>query len=126
MSLIDDIADRLFAAIAAGDSHALGAMYADDVKIWHNTDRVEMTKEQNLASLDALAAVTTERRFSDIRRHEIAGGFVQQHLMHLDFGTHTGELPACLVVMVKNGLVTRVDEYYDNRTVASFGRDNQA
>jgi ketosteroid isomerase-like protein len=122
MDAMNELADRLFAAIEAGDSDALGEMYADHVKIWHNTDHIEMTKEQNLASLDALAAVTTSRRFSDVRRHEIDGGFVQQHVMHLDFGTHQGELPACLVVMVEDGLVTRVDEYFDNSTVAAFGR----
>jgi ketosteroid isomerase-like protein len=122
MDAMNELADRLFAAIEAGDSDALGAMYADDVRVWHNTDHIEMTKEQNLASLDALAAVTVSRRFSDVRRHEIDGGFVQQHVMHLDFGTHQGELPACLVVMVEDGLVTRVDEYFDNSTVAAFGR----
>ncbi|MGA1766856.1 MAG: DUF4440 domain-containing protein, partial [Ilumatobacteraceae bacterium] len=62
MEQIDAIANRLIAAIEAGDRDALGAVYADDVVVWHNTDQVEMTKEQNLASLDALAAMTMSRR----------------------------------------------------------------
>ena len=86
MDSADTIADRLIGAIEAGDREALGALYADDVVIWHNTDRVEMTKEQNLASLDALAAMTTARRFTDVRRHGIDGGFVQQHVLNLDWG----------------------------------------
>ena len=97
MGAFDDIADGVVAAITAGDSAALGELYADDVVVWHNTDGIEMTKEENLASLDALAAMTTKRSFSNIRRHEIDGGFVQQHVMHLDWGSGSGDLPACLV-----------------------------
>ncbi|NBQ51391.1 MAG: nuclear transport factor 2 family protein, partial [Marivivens sp.] len=93
MGAYDEIADGVVAAITAGDSAALGELYADDVVIWHNTDGIEMTKEQNLASLDALAAMTTSRSFSNIRRYDIDGGFVQQHVMHLDWGSGSGELP---------------------------------
>lgn len=122
MTAIDDIADGVVAAIAAGDSEALAELYADDVVVWHNTDGIEMTKEQNLASLDALAAITTERSFSNIRRYEIAGGFVQQHVMHLDWGSGSGDLPACLVVKVEDGKIIRADEYFDGATIAKFGR----
>lgn len=122
MSTCDEIADGIVAAITAGDSAALGEWYADDVVIWHNTDGIEMNKEQNLASLDALAAMTTSRSFSNIRRYEFHGGFVQQHVMHLNWGSRTGELPGCLVVMVRDGKVIRADEYLDGATIASFGR----
>lgn len=122
MGAYDDIADGVVAAITAGDSAELGELYADDVVIWHNTDGIEMTKEQNLASLDALAAMTTSRSFSNIRRYDIDGGFVQQHVMHLDWGSGSGELPGCLIVLVKDGKIIRADEYLDGATIASFGR----
>ena len=121
MSLIDDIANRVVAAIEAGDSAALGELYHDDVVIWHNTDRVEMTKEQNLASLDALAAMTTSRSFSDIRRYPIESGFVQQHVLHLSWGSGSGELPGCLIVTLRDNKIIRADEYLDGATIASFG-----
>ena len=121
MDSADTIADRLIGAIEAGDREALGALYADDVVIWHNTDQVEMTKEQNLASLDALAAMTTSRRFSDVRRHAIDGGFVQQHVLNLEWGSGSGTLPGCVVVQLRDGLISRIDEYLDGATIASFG-----
>lgn len=121
MEHIDVIANRLIAAIEAGDRDALGAVYADDVVVWHNTDQVEMTKEQNLASLDALAAMTTTRRFTDVRRHAVDGGFVQQHVLHLDWGSGSGSLPGCVVVQLRDGLIARIDEYLDGATIASFG-----
>jgi ketosteroid isomerase-like protein len=121
MEQIDAIANRLIAAIEAGDRDALGAVYADDVVVWHNTDQVEMTKEQNLASLDALAEMTTARRFTNVRRHVIDGGFVQQHVLNLDWGSGSGALPGCVVVQLRDGLIARVDEYLDGATIASFG-----
>ena len=121
MEHIDAIANRLIGAIEAGDRDALGAVYADDVVVWHNTDQVEMTKEQNLASLDALAAMTMSRRFTDVRRHLIDGGFVQQHVLNLDWGSGSGALPGCVVVQLRDGLISRIDEYLDGATIASFG-----
>ncbi|MBL6635322.1 MAG: nuclear transport factor 2 family protein [Actinobacteria bacterium] len=121
MGAFDDIADGVVAAITAGDSAALGELYADDVVVWHNTDGIEMTKEENLASLDALASMTTGRSFSNIRRYEIEGGFVQQHVMHLDWGSGSGDLAACLVVKVENEKIIRADEYFDGATIATFG-----
>ena len=120
MDIIDDIADRLTAAVEAGDRDALGALYADDVVVWHNTDRVELTKEQSLTGLDRLVAVTSSRQYRDIRRYHIDGGFVQQHLLHLEFATGSGDLPGCVVVKVDGGEITRIDEYLDGATMASF------
>ena len=121
MDSADTIADRLIGAIEAGDREALGALYADDVVIWHNTDQVEMTKEQNLASLDALTAMTTARRFSGVRRHTIDGGFVQQHVLNLGWSSGSGALPGCVVVRVRDGLILRIDENLDGVTIASLG-----
>jgi ketosteroid isomerase-like protein len=50
------------------------------------------------------------------------GGFVQQHVLR---GTrkHDGErlaLPACIVCAVKDGKITRLDEYFDSARVAEF------
>ena len=74
-----------------------------------------------LASLDALAEMTTARRFTDVRRHGIDGGFVQQHVLNLDWGSGSGALPGCIVVQLRDGLISRIDEYLDGATIASFG-----
>ena len=41
------LAVRFFDAVEAGDIAALRACYADDARIWHNTDRAEQTPEDN-------------------------------------------------------------------------------
>ena len=54
MGAFDDIADGDLlqrSPQVIPNAAALGELYADDVVVWHNTDGIEMTKEENLASL---------------------------------------------------------------------------
>jgi hypothetical protein len=64
-------------------------------------------------------AVSTPSR--GVRRHAIDGGFVQQHVLNLEWGSGSGALPGCVVVQLRDGLIARVDEYLDGATIASFG-----
>lgn len=114
MSATTQLADRIFAAIKAGDAEAVGGIYADHVVIWHNTDGIEQTKEQNLRVLAWLIRSTTRREYRSIRRFEIDGGFVQQHDLHVELpDASSAVLPACVVVSVDGGRITRIDEYLD-------------
>jgi len=115
MSSVTDVADRIFAAIEAGDADAVAAIYADDAVIWHNNDGVEQTKAQNLRVLDWLVRLTTRREYCNIRRYEIEGGFVQQHDLHVDLSDgRSAILPACVIVQVDGDKITRIDEYLDS------------
>jgi len=121
---INTLADRLFAAIEAGDTEAVAACYADDAVVWHNTDQVDQNKADNLRVLSWVIDHTAVRTYRDIRRTVIDHGFVQQHSLHVGFDDgRTADLPACLVVAVADGLVVRIDEYLDGAAVATtFGR----
>jgi uncharacterized protein len=119
-----ELADRLVAAIEAGDVEAVAAIYADDAVIWHNTDQTEQSKAENLAVLGWLVRKTVSRSYREIRRSVVDDGFVQQHVLHVEFPDgRSADLPACLVVEVSDGHITRLDEYLDNVGVmAAFGR----
>jgi ketosteroid isomerase-like protein len=117
---IDDLADRLVVAIEAGDVEGVAAIYADDAVIWHNTDQVEQSKPENLAVLGWLVKHTASRSYREIRRSVIDGGFVQQHVLHVEFADgRSADLPACLVVQVADGRIARLDEYLDGAAVAA-------
>ena len=122
--MINTLADRFFAAIETGDVTTVETMYADDAVIWHNTDQVEQAKVDNLAVLGWLVKKTATRQYRDIRRSSTDGGFVQQHVLHVEFADgRSADLPACLVVQVSDDRITRLDEYLDNVGVtAAFGR----
>lgn len=115
------VATRFFAAIEHGDIDTVRAIYAPDAVIWHNTDEHGSTVEENLQVLSDFVQRIRERRYENRRVEVFAGGFVQQHLL-------TGiradgvrlRLPACLVCTVRNGRITRLDEYFDSVAVAPW------
>ena len=109
-----ELADSLVAAIEAGDTDALRQIYAPIAGIWHNFDQVTQTVDENLATLGWLIERLPERRYDIVRRERLADGFLQQHV--LVGTTRRGdrlELPACLVVRVEAGRITRLEEYLD-------------
>lgn len=118
---IEEVATRFFAAIEAGDIEAIGQIYAPDAVIWHNTDQVEQSVEQNLVVLRWVHEHVKGWHYEDVRRSCFPGGFVQQHVGK---GTAPSGLPvampACIVASVRDGRVTRIDEYIDSAGVAAL------
>jgi len=110
------IADRLFSAIAAGDVAAVRALYAPDARIWHNFDDVTQTAEENLAVLQWVTTHIRGLRYDDVRRQATPEGFVQQHVLRGTVGNGVAvEIPACIVVTVRDGRIARLDEYLDSK-----------
>ena len=109
-----EVAERLFAAITAGDIDAVVAIYHPDVVVWHNTDGMEQTAQDNLIILRWVTHNIADLRYEEVRRAETPAGFVQQHVMRgiAPNGTPI-EVPACVVCTVENGKITRLDEYLD-------------
>jgi uncharacterized protein len=117
MSPSDDmnmLADRVMRAIETGDRAAIAACYAPDARIWHNFDGVAQTLEENLRTMDWIAGRLSGRKYEIVARHAFDGGYVQQHVLT---GTlNDGQpfrMPACIVVQVADGVITRLDEYLD-------------
>jgi ketosteroid isomerase-like protein len=120
---IETLARRFFDAIEAGDVGAVGACYADDAVIWHNTDGLANTKAENVATLANFIRFIPERRYLDRRLTAFPGGFVQQH--RLEGKRRDGkvvELTACIVCSVAGGVITRLDEYFDAAQVEAWSR----
>lgn len=118
MSDASDIAERLFAAIEAGDLDAVRDLYAPDAVIWHNTDEAEQTVEQNLRVLGWVVDHLADRRYEEVRRSPTPTGFVQQHVLRCTRGDGTRvEVPACLVVTCAGGRIVRLEEYLDSAHV---------
>lgn len=120
---IKALATRFFDSIEAGDAAAVADCYADDVEIWHNTDRQIETKADNVKTLSGFIRHIPTRRYEDRRLTVYPGGFVQQHLL---VGVRPDgkrvELPACLICVVADGRITRLDEYFDSEQVAAWSR----
>lgn len=108
------IADRLVAAIEAGDLDAVRDLYAPEIVVWANFDDTRRNRDSSLRVLGWLVRSTTRRRYEIVRRHVIADGVVQQHVLHgtteagADFA-----MPACLVLHVDGEHIVGIDEYLD-------------
>jgi ketosteroid isomerase-like protein len=109
-----EVAERLFAAITAANIDAVADLYHPDIVVWHNSDGMEQTGQDNLLILRWVSRNVRELRYEDVRRSETANGFVQQHVMRgiAPNGTPI-EIPACVICVVENGRITRLDEYLD-------------
>jgi ketosteroid isomerase-like protein len=115
MSASLDLVHRLISAIEAGDIEGVRACYSPAVTVWANFDGEAKDLEASLGVLSWLVGVTTERRYEIVRRIEIEGGALQQHVLHGTV-TKTGKsfsMPACLVVAIADGVITHIDEYLD-------------
>jgi ketosteroid isomerase-like protein len=114
------VADELFTAIEKGDVDAVRALYAPDIVVWHNTDGIEQTAEQNLRILRWLVDNLADRSYDDVRRRDYDGGFVQQHVLRFTYNGTRCEIPACIVASTAEGHITRIDEYLDSAHISQL------
>jgi limonene-1,2-epoxide hydrolase len=114
------VADALGRAMNTLDARALQAIYADDITVWHGATGAAMGKAENIAMLSALYSIASSLEYINIKRHDIAGGLVQQHQLigTLADGSTLPALNACLVIKVDSGQITSIEEYFDASTFA--------
>ena len=123
-----DVADRLFATIEKGDKAAVDRMWSDDIAVWRVGARRDDDKARALRVIDWFINVTTERRYEILDRQLFddgsTSGFVQQHILHAT--GHAGQsisMRVCIVIrMGTNGLINRIDEYFDPGEIAPLMR----
>jgi uncharacterized protein len=117
------LAQRLFDAIETGDLDTVGTCYDDGILVWGNSDDRERDKASALRVLGWLCARLSDRRYDVRRRDVIPGGFLQEHVLcgAAPDGTPVA-MPACIVAMVRDGLIVRIHEYLDPAGVAALSR----
>jgi len=121
MSDVLRLAERFVAAIETGDIEAVKDCYAPDAEIWHNFDNINQTVAENLKVLGWMAGVLSDRHYAILRRVEIPGGFLQQHVLHGKLKNGNAfSMPACLVIQVENGRIKRLEEYLDVSQAAAL------
>jgi ketosteroid isomerase-like protein len=113
------VADRLFQAIENSDIATVEQLWDDHVVVWKVADR-DRDRERALRVISWFVNTTTDRRYEIIDRQFFDGGFVQQHILHAN-GRNGGSISmrVCIVIKVgANGLISRIDEYFDPAEIA--------
>lgn len=125
---MNELADRLLDAFGRYDAAALAPLLAPDMRRWVNITEQEQDAAATIAHLELEAKHIADARFEVRGQVTTDEGFVLQIVVE---GTTTGgtpfSVPACLVVAVQDGLITRIDEYADIAAArpiikAMFGR----
>jgi ketosteroid isomerase-like protein len=95
------------------------ACYAPDAKIWHNTDGIEQTVDQNLKLVRWLVRTMGNPHYRIRRRVALEDGFLQLHVLEATRPDGTPfRLDACVIVKLENGVIARLDEYLDSAQAA--------
>ncbi|MBI3224451.1 MAG: nuclear transport factor 2 family protein [Mycolicibacterium cosmeticum] len=115
-----DVANQLFGAIERGDYASVEQLWADDVTVWHSGDTQDNDRRRALKVIQWFLGVSTTRRYEILDRQFFEGGFVQQHVLHADATNGASiALRVCIVIKVgADGLITRIDEYFDPADMA--------
>jgi ketosteroid isomerase-like protein len=116
------LAKRFFDAIEEGDIETMRASFAPNAVIWHNTDEIEGDVDQTALVLTGMVARISNRKYAERRVHVFDGGFVQQHALTGNRVSDGGavRLPCAIICQVRDGKITRLDEYFDSAHVAEF------
>lgn len=110
-----EVAERYTTAAEAGDVAALRALYASDAVIWHNFDDLEKNVDEHMAMMSWVMKNIRDFRYEEVRRQRTERGFVQQHVTRGTLADGTAwELPTCAVFEVRDGKITRLDDYLDS------------
>jgi ketosteroid isomerase-like protein len=110
-----ELAERLFKAIEAGDIDTVEEIYAPDAEIWHNTDSLVQAPADNARTLTWITTNLRDMAYTQVKRSATEDGFVQQHVLVLtNRAGQRVEIPACIVVRIADGRITRLDEYIDS------------
>jgi hypothetical protein len=111
-----ELAQPLRKALEVLDAEALGALYAEDAKIWHNFDGVAQTPAQNFKTFNWMKRKLKDFKVIDFRQDILDDGFLQHHVIA---GTEPAVSAPCLVrAWCSNEKITRIEEYTDS---AAFG-----
>jgi ketosteroid isomerase-like protein len=107
------VALKLVAAIENYDSAGLRECYAPDMRMWHNAFQSEMSGEEHIKLMErTYFHKYLNPKYINSRIDVFEGGFVQQHVLTARFADGSEvRMPICVVGRVKDGRITRIDEY---------------
>ena len=116
-----ELCDRFFDSLERKDYDAVEACYAPEAVGWHSHDCLYQPRADNLAMLKRGMETQEKVRYKDRRIRVFEGGFVQQHTIKVTYATgFVGTMDVCFVAYVRDGMISRIYEYFDTGQVDKF------
>ena len=124
---IRELCEAFFDAYQDRRVDILERVLADDCVIWHNVFGRETTKQDNLSRYHDSYRGQRRRTYDDRIVNTFHDGFVIQYqLRGVMTNGHTGSLWICIVARVRDGQITRIDEYMDSSKFAAWAGTEEA
>jgi ketosteroid isomerase-like protein len=117
----DELLDRLFAGISAGDLDAVAEVYADDVEVWHNSSGRALERDASMRLLRAFLERAGEVRYEILERRHWDDGAMQRHVLHVRPNGVEHTIDVCITFEFAAGRIRTVREYVDGRALAPLG-----
>lgn len=116
---VSGVVDTMLKSIEQGDMERLRRCFAPGARVWHNNDEVEQDIDGVTALLGHVCAISTSRTYDDRRATTIGSMVFLQHTLAITLGTgRVVRIPTIMRVEVDaDGLVARIEEYFDSRAV---------
>lgn len=112
---IRDLCHRFFDAYQDKRVDVLDEVLADDCTIWHNVFGRDTTKQENISKYHDSYRGQRRRTYDDRHIDVFHDGFVIRYqLGGVMDGGHRGSMPIAIVGRVRDGKITRIDEYMDS------------
>jgi ketosteroid isomerase-like protein len=109
------LAEELTAAFQRGDLATIDRIYHPNFILWRNINDVEDDRAKGIQAVENLHRSFAQITQKQLKRYYFDGGYVQQFVFSgVTFDGTIMEGPMCMVILVKEGRILRVDEYYDS------------
>jgi hypothetical protein len=116
-----DSSKTLVHAASSREKSSGSRKYASEAVIWHSHDCLYQPRSENLAMLRRGGVTQQKVRYRDRRIRVFEGGFVQQHRIEVTWANgFEGQMDVCFVAYVRDGMLSRVYEYFDTGQVDKF------
>ena len=118
---IRELCNTFFDAYQDKRVDILDRVLADDCIIWHNVFGRDTTKQDNLSKYHDSYRGQRRRTYDDRMIDVFHDGFVIRYQLGgvMENG-HRGSLWICIVGRVRDGQITRIDEYMDSSKFAAW------
>jgi uncharacterized protein len=115
------VVSTMLYAIERGDMDEFRRCFAPTALIWHNFDEIEKNVDTAVGILGRICAVTTSRTYEERRVVTVGSqAFLQHTLIATLRSGRQVRMPAMMRVEINSdGLVGRIEEYFDPRSSAA-------
>lgn len=104
----------------AGDFAAWRAIFTPEAVMWHNTDLAEKKIDDVVEALIPIRRKATSWKYTVVERVDVEDGFLLRFVLDAETGGKKVKLAACLSCRTRDGLISRLDEYFDSAAFAEL------